>query len=273
MLRFVINIIILLTVLEEDDTLPTTAKEAQEFQRTFQKNHLPLFLFFTFLNATLVAALVEETVKYFGFWMVNHVDLQQTNSNNNKESQGVGITIAMVATALGFACCENLLYVFVYTPPSLVNQVTTLIARSLFPIHPLAAALQSIGVCKRDLEGKSRTIGLGQIILPAVLLHGSFDFLLMAMTLIQSVERKNDVDNDDDDFGVGDDDAVGQQQQQATTSLVRDQLPSLIASVFIVIVGLAYYVWRAEAQRIRLHDLDLNGGRAQQPSETTRLVV
>jgi hypothetical protein len=34
-------------------------------------------------------------------------------------STGAGITVAMVSVALGFACCENLMYIFVYSPPSL----------------------------------------------------------------------------------------------------------------------------------------------------------
>ena len=126
--------------------------------------------------------------------MVETPDLNDTQhlfGRVSKESKGVGITIAMVATALGFACCENLLYVFVYTPPSLVNEVTTLLARSIFPIHPLAAALQSIGVCRRDLEGDAK-VGLGRILFPAILLHGSFDFVLMVMALIQSVEDEGE---------------------------------------------------------------------------------
>ena len=40
-------------------------------------------------------------------------------------------------------------------------------------------------------------------------------------------------------------------------------MPSLMASVVIVIIGLIYYVWQAETQRIRLHELD-QGGRRQQ---------
>lgn len=270
LLGLISNVIILIVVITQDGTsLPTTSQEARDYARQFQREHLPLFCFFTFLNAFVVAAFVEETCKYFGFWMVETPDLNNSTLFGRvpKESKGVGITIAMVATALGFACCENLLYVFVYSPPSLVNEVTTLLARSIFPIHPLAAALQSIGVCRRDLEG-DRKVGLGRILFPAILLHGSFDFVLMVMALIESVEDEGgggNVSNDDD--GMADDDLAKHESSRAG---VQDEMPSLMASVVIVIIGLIYYVWQADAQRIRLHELD-QGGRST--GETTPLLV
>lgn len=35
--------------------------------------------------------------------------------NRSLNSYGNGITIAMVTVAMGFACCENLIYIFIYT--------------------------------------------------------------------------------------------------------------------------------------------------------------
>lgn len=148
-----------------------------------------------------------------------------------------------------------------HTPPSLANEVATPLARSIFPIHPLAAALQSIdGVCRRDLEGDGN-VGLGRILFPAILLHGSFDFLLMVMALIQSVQASSESDDDD---AATDDDATPK------STMIRDEMPSLVASVVIVIVGLIFHVWQAEAQRIRLHDLDVG---VRPVRETTPLLV
>lgn len=115
------------------------------------KDNTWVFVLFMFLNAFAVAAMTEELCKYFSFWMVEHPDLmpreelgivtatgegghdQEDNggvpedigteaspqmlskSNNPAESlnsTGTGITIAMVAAATGFACCENIGYVF-----------------------------------------------------------------------------------------------------------------------------------------------------------------
>ena len=30
---------------------------------------------------------------------------------------GAGVTVAMVSTTMEFACCKNLMYVYVYLPP------------------------------------------------------------------------------------------------------------------------------------------------------------
>jgi len=38
-----------------------------------------------------------------------------------KESVGAAITVAMVAVAVGFACCENLVYIFLYNGSSAAN--------------------------------------------------------------------------------------------------------------------------------------------------------
>ena len=45
------------------------------------------------------------------------------------QSIGSGITVAMVAVALGFATCENLIYIFVYSAKTLNDQIAVLIAR------------------------------------------------------------------------------------------------------------------------------------------------
>ena len=98
--------------------------------------------------------------------------------NRSLSSIRAGVTVAMVAVALGFTCCENILHIFVYNRSSLQSQITTLIAKSLFPVHPIAAAIQSIYVCRRDLE-KDSSIGLGRVVLPSLLFHGTYDFALL----------------------------------------------------------------------------------------------
>lgn len=157
----------------------------------------------------------------------------------------------MVSTALGFACCENLMYIFVYSPPSLGVEISTLLARSFFPVHPLCAAIQSIGVCKRDIEGDKR-FGLGRIIFPAILLHGSFDFVLMVAAYFQ--QRENIIEGNDDDANATttpDDDGD-----------LADQLPALISGLVFVLTGYAYYVYQSRAQNRRLIAMD-NAARDQ----------
>lgn len=163
------------------------------------------------------------------------------------KSTGTAITVAMVSVALGFACCENLMYVFIYSPtPSLGVEITTLVARSFFPVHPLCAAIQSIGVCKRDLEGERKT-GIGRIISPAVLLHGTFDFVLMLFAYYKQVHK---IEAGEDDDAPADAAAVVEDED------IIEELPSLLCASIFVILGYAYYVCQSRAQTRRLVAMD-----------------
>jgi RsiW-degrading membrane proteinase PrsW (M82 family) len=240
-----------------------------------------------FLNAFLVAALVEEIGKYLCFWMVEHPDLEddvvldnEANSSTSRPtkeerellpqddptetkapmtrpavtltSRGAAITIAMVTTALGFACAENLLYVFVYTQPGIAAEISTLLVRCMLPVHPLAAALQSIGVCRRDLERDPST-QVGRIIFPAWLLHGLFDFTLMSYTVVtQVLEKQNSSAADDEvaEGGTEDDDSVDPIEDLESSMVV------LCVVFSIPLLGIVYYFKEAWKQRKRLKELD-----------------
>lgn len=166
-------------------------------------------------------------------------------------SVGAATTIAMITTALGFACAENLLYVFLYTPPGLNAELSTLMIRCLFPIHPLAAALQSIGVCRRDLE-RDASVGVGYIVLPAWLLHGSFDFALMAFSLVSQAITDHKGKEKDSSAIVGAESSLEKGAEDDT------QVSPFVASfVFVIpVIGIMYYFQEAWAQRERLELLD-----------------
>ena len=149
--------------------------------------------------------------------------------------RGAAITVAMVAIALGFACCENLVYIFIYNGSDLETKIAVLMLRSLFPIHPLAAAIQSIGVCRYDIEN-DRRFGVGRSILPAVLLHGSFDLAIMIASFLVAVNP------DDENF-----------EEKAETA-------SLATSFAIFLLGVVYYLFQSRAQRKRLDELDCAAG-------------
>jgi len=246
-------------LVEDSDLLDKLQTDPKHAMKELAVGHPVLFIFSLFLNAFVIAALCEEMIKYFGYWMVVTPDMlpqkrSNDTSNENEEntpntksvrSTGSGITVAMCSVALGFACCENLLYVFGYTPSqSLGNEIETLIARSIFPVHPLCAAIQSIGVCKRDLEGQ-RGVGIGRILSPAILLHGSFDFVLMVSSYLQQVEKIREGNDDDSDMPK-EDDAV----------MTADDIPTLVFSFGMVLVGCIYYVWQTRAQTKRLIAMD-----------------
>jgi RsiW-degrading membrane proteinase PrsW (M82 family) len=245
--------------------------------KDFAMKYQGLFIFYVFINSFVVAAVTEEMVKYFGYWMVVVPDLLPENrsapattvitsydsSNDDGETEdegnnattmrksarstGAGITVAMVSVALGFACCENLMYIFVYSPPSLGVEISTLVARSLFPVHPLCAAIQSIGVCKRDIEGDKK-YGIGRIISPAVLLHGSFDFVLMLAAFYESLRASEE--------GQGENQGQEDGNDEATTEDLAAELPSLISGLVFVLIGCIYYGFASRAQNQRLIAMD-----------------
>lgn len=274
-----ISYIIVVVGISQDVSQAASPAQIQQAGADFAKEHVGIFAIFVFLNAFVVAALVEEMCKYFGYWMVETPDTLDpddlvmetadasqsvtatvTPSESEQEGQsgpellspkrssvshGAGITVAMIAVAAGFACSENLLYVFVYTPPGLSNEIATLVARSMFPIHPLCAAIQSIGVVRRDVE-KNGNFQLGRIMFPAIILHGAFDFVLMFLALLES-SRKTNAEDDQSNEKV--DDATFEDFDQG------DSLPMII-SISMVIVGLFYYVCDSGRQRKRLQELD-----------------
>ena len=171
-----------------------------------------LYIIYLFFHAFLVSAFVEEVSKYLTFKMTTThpdywtmEDLKQVVSDTiddegfmeletvsaardtsvsaqarSLKSRCATIFVTMVAVALGFECFETLMYAFVYSDNSPRMELTVLLARAFLPIHPICAAWQALGVCKRDVE-KNPEFQMGRTILPAVLFHGLFDFLLLLL--------------------------------------------------------------------------------------------
>ncbi|KAL3794664.1 hypothetical protein HJC23_010092 [Cyclotella cryptica] len=144
-----------------------------------------------------------------------------------------GVTVAMVAVALGFACCENLLHILIYNRSSLKSEFGVLAVKSLFPIHPLCAAIQSIQVCKRDLE-KDTSIGVLRIVLSSVVLHGTYDAALLLLNHSWQRTHKENFFYYNSNGGVG----------VAVVSCVTLSL--------ILATGYLYYIIRSRAQYSRL---------------------
>jgi len=113
-----------------------------------------------------------------------------------------------------------------------ILEIAVLLARSIFPVHPLCAALQSIGVCRKVIEKED--LGLGRIILPAVLVHGLYDFSIMITTFLSILSGKGD----------------------ATKGNPIYLLLSFVISFGVVILGSLYYMSASSKQRTRLRALD-----------------
>jgi len=109
--------------------------------------------------------------------------------------QAAAITTGMISVAVGLACAENFMYVFFLggsrgNSGAIWQELMILLFRSVFPVHALAAAMQSINMIKKFVEEPQNHIGVGRIILPAVLLHGTFDAILLSITTY--IETKYD---------------------------------------------------------------------------------
>ena len=123
--NLVFFIAIVFEIVEDDDPqeLPSAddnnPNDSLHFMQTFAERHLLTFVLYVAFQAFVVAGLTEELSKYFCFWMVEHPDYPDERDDDGDALQEKGvhstasaITCGMVATAAGFACAENFLYVF-----------------------------------------------------------------------------------------------------------------------------------------------------------------
>ena len=120
-------------------------------------------------------------------------------------------------------------------PTFAATEITTLVIKSLFPVHPIAAAIQSIYVCRRDLE-KDPSIGLGRIVLPSVIFHGTYDFVLMIVNASWQRSHKE------------------QYFYDGGNGMTGVELTSFFASLFIMTAGFVYYLFSSRAQYSRLRN-------------------
>jgi hypothetical protein len=235
----------------------------KDYLLVYGKEHPFIYTIYLFIYAFFLAAMIEELAKYFGFRMVEHPDFlsrrnleeaaececvddeeeesdEQDFSDQDRslQSRGAAITVSMVAASLGFACCENLIYIFVYGEATFTVEIFVLLARSLFPVHPIAAALQSVRVCQRDLEKQEKT-RLGRIIFPGVMFHGLYDFFLMWIVFLS---------NRNANYATDDDEAIG--------SVDNSDAFSIVMAVFLILGGSWYYLRESRSQRKRLQAMD-----------------
>lgn len=206
------------------------------------KEHMGVWALFVFFFSFGVFAFVEEIVKYYCYWTVETPDQLDTTNNKSKVDQAKFVTIAMVSAALGFACKENMLYVF--QSPNIRDEAAVLLLRSLLAVHPVCAAIQALGVVRRDVQGDP-TSSLGWALLPAIILHGSFDFFLLFNNLFL------------EDWGTLPDDTTSTTTDDISTpSVTLDEVVKEGGiGLFFMIAGLAYFFWQYRKQQKQL-DVD-----------------
>ena len=119
-------------------------------------------------------------------------------------------------------------------------EITVLLVRSALPVHPICAAIQSIGIVRRDVEG-DQNFQLGKALMPAVLLHGAFDFALIALAVVRSIES---------------DDKGEETTENANDEDIEVPILDYTVAVVITLLGVLYYWFEARKQRNRLSALE-----------------
>jgi len=122
-------------------------------------------------------------------------------------------------------------------------------------VHQICAAIQSIGVCRRELEGQKQWT-IGKCILPAILLHGLFDFVIFITSFEFGLYAPSNTNHDDQskDANVLSDDIAWTTADGSLNYLLiflNLGLPLLIAAA-----GLIYYWRESRSQTLRLKSID-----------------
>ncbi|GKY91987.1 hypothetical protein MPSEU_000170300 [Mayamaea pseudoterrestris] len=185
----------------------------------------------------------------------------------------MAITTGMISVAVGLACAENFLYVFVLGGAlgstseddqhkgDILEAWIVLFFRSIFPIHALAAAMQSINMIRKFVEtteDDGHRIGVGRIILPAVLLHGTFDAVLMGINVY--IETSWDKYLEENDGNVGED---------APYNSIVVNAVAWLSITAIMITGLVWYFVQNRRQSSRLSELEESEKKRLQESRDT----
>ena len=127
--------------------------------------------------------LIEQTGTTDAEFVEDELDVR------TRRQRAMAITTGMISVAVGLACAENFVYVFVMGGEQGDDPLEAwilLFFRSIFPIHALSAAMQSINMIRKFVEFDNQNghrVGVGRIVLPAIILHGSFDALLMGINV------------------------------------------------------------------------------------------
>ena len=140
-----------------------------------------------FFVAFCVAAAVEETMKQF---------IVRCNRFATPLTDPYTVTTYLMAGALGFTTCENMMYVFNTTSSPIpgtsafVGELMVLLLRVCLPVHLICSVLQGANL-SRIVMGKLPEMGLFSMLFSAIVLHGTFDCTLFVMSIVAFV---NDID-------------------------------------------------------------------------------
>jgi len=131
-----------------------------------------------------------EAAAAFAFNGGGHWKLSKTGGNENENSDlevtsGHGILLYFIAFSFGLATSESMLYLccLARTPSDAIQMSISRLVFSL-PMHAACGCLTALGLIARYSK---ENVSLARAVLPSVLLHGFFDFVLLVIRAIPLV--------------------------------------------------------------------------------------
>jgi hypothetical protein len=173
--------------------------------------------------------------------------------------KAAAVTTAMISVAVGLACAENFLYVFLLggtgagsddesAMDGYLQEWIVLFFRSIFPVHALAAAMQSINMIRKFVETEhvnGHRIGVGRIILPAVIMHGTFDAILLGINVF--------IETSWDDYMEAN--GNGEDNTMPYNAFIVN-LVAWLSITFVMLAGFVWYFKENRRQRLRLIQME-----------------
>jgi hypothetical protein len=178
--------------------------------------------------------------------------------------KAAAVTTAMISVAVGLACAENFLYVFLLggtgagsdsdggesAMDGYLQEWIVLFFRSIFPVHALAAAMQSINMIRKFVEIEhvnGHRIGVGRIILPAVIMHGTFDAILLGINVF--------IETSWDDYMEANGGNIDEENPIPYNSFIVN-LVAWLSITFVLLAGFIWYYKENRRQRLRLIQME-----------------
>ena len=209
---------------------------------------------------------VSETQAWIDRASTDEEFFEDENDVRTHRQKAAALTTGMISVAVGLACAENFLYVFLLggtgggDSQGVKEEWIVLFFRSIFPVHALAAAMQSTNMIRKFVEctgdANDHRIGIGRIILPAVVLHGSFDAVLLGINVY--VESAWDMYLE----------ANGGNIEEGVTpyNATMVNIVAWLSITFIMIGGIMWYYREHRNQKQRLKVLEQEEMAAEGPS-------
>ena len=180
--------------------------------------------------------------------------------------RAAAVTTAMISVAVGLACAENFLYVFLLggtgaggnqdndeaAMDGYLQEWIVLFFRSIFPVHALAAAMQSVNMIRKFVETEDvngHRIGVGRIILPAVMMHGSFDAVLLGINVF--------IETSWDDYMEANGGNIDENNPSPYNPFIVNAV-AWLSITMIMLTGFIWYYKENRSQRLRLIEMEEN---------------